>query len=114
MPGAHPQGLAAASPIEHVIASDHADEARAVEIHPRTRGFALQRSGVVQEYGARGEYHEESREQHTVVQQRSDPSTESGAAAAGHDVGLGGGFLDAAGCREESPAVVAADPFFVA
>jgi len=33
---------------------------------------------MVQEDGAGSEYHEESRQQHSVVHQRGDPSTESG------------------------------------
>src|SRR5258708_32383292 len=109
MPGAHPQGLAAASPVEQVVARDHADEAGAVEIHPSARGFALQRLGMVQEDGAGSEYHEESRQQHTVVHQRGDPPTEPGA---GHDVGVDDCFLDAAGCLAEPPAAVVAGAVF--
>ncbi len=49
MPGAHPQGLAAASPIEHVIARDHGEQSRAIQIHPGPAVARLDRGTLVQE-----------------------------------------------------------------
>src|ERR1700692_3645298 len=92
MPGAHPQRLAAASPVEHVINCDHADQSGAVEIHPRACGCGLDRPAMVQKYGAGGEYHEERRQQHAVVQQSGEAASESGTLAADHQ-GEGTGFL---------------------
>src|SRR6202167_5916274 len=100
MPGAHPQGLAAASPVEQVVTRDDADQARSIQIYPGTGGCRLDRPAMIQEYCAGGEYHEQRGQKYAVVQQRGQTATESGARAAGHDVGAGRSFFFGVGTGE--------------
>src|ERR1700678_700114 len=116
MPGAHSQGLAAAGPVEQIVARYHADQARAIQIHPEARGFRLDRPAMIQEYGAGSEGHEQRGQKHRVVQQRRQAAAESGTGAGGHDAGAGGSFFFGVDTGEDAGFELAAPddapPFF--
>jgi len=91
VPRTHPQCLAAAGPMEQVVAHDHADQSGAVDIDPGARGCRFDGPTMIQEYGAGGERDEQRGHQHAVVQQCAETATESGTRAADHQC-EGAGF----------------------
>jgi len=92
-PRAHAQSLPAAQPIKGVIAGDDEHQSRAINIDPGPCGGGDDRRTMSEKQRAAGEYHQQSREKKSVVNQCRDSASESGTGAADHGGGAVAGFF---------------------